>query len=311
MKTDIRQETIDRFSNLTKYDLSGFLVNVSQFFRVHNQNIISFYRGNVNEPNKVSFNLMNSLVDESVKILELFQAKKELFRTVSDWELLENVEDIKIQLNTSQNLSKYLRSTRSKSSYNTSLDYKYITKPKETLESISRNILSSQDADNTWNDIAFHNDLMEDQYGSEGNRSINLPVPFIQGIFVESIIDNPQGEKLYGIDIKKKISFVGGDISTLTYKDTARQSLEITINTQKGTVPEYSFLGVDPNLVVGGNRNTFRFPTINRQLTQLFTTDDSFTQFIVKKISFNQDTVNLDYSVGTLYNQVFTESQEL
>jgi hypothetical protein len=297
--TNYKQFSIDEFTRITNYDISVLFVKVEDFFVNKSPNIINFYRGLVNKPDAQSFSTLKTLLVEAQKVIELFRTNKERFDKFYFWELLDNFTDLQTKLQTIDNISKYLRSSRTKNAYLSTPEKDYTLSQHETLENVQVSQISNIDFDNDWQTIAMRNDLREEDYTDAGGKTIKLPMPFNSSALT-SIIDNPIGEAVYGKDINKKLTFVNDDIEVLGYQETLLQTLEILTSIKKGDIPEFPFLGLDESLVVGGNLASFRLPSIIRQLNEVFATDDSLTDFRINKLTNDQDSMNLTYQVNTI-----------
>lgn len=307
---DYRQKSIYEFKQITNFDLSGFLYRTDDFFRLNYPKIRDWYKGVTNSPDVYSFKVMKRLMYESSVVLELFQKHKTRFDKSYFWELLENIEEINIRLLDTSNLSKFLRSSRSKNSYLSGLKNLYTLKKYDTLESIQRQQIALSDFDNQWINIALENDLLEEQYDEKGGNEIVLRSTF-QSIFLNSIVDNLEGDKLYGLDLNKKLTFINDDLEVLDYRQTAVQDLEILISITKGSVPEFPTLGVDESLVVGSNRGNLTTPIIQRDLLNVFNTDDSFKDFKITSISFEQDSFLMSFTVKTVRGDLIDTSANI
>ena len=113
------ENTIEIFQNKTNFPLADFLVEANSFFSNEFNDIVNFYSGNKNTLDRSQIKKLNSLSEKALYLQRIFRDNKSKFNTVDFWELLDIIEDIKVKLSTSQNMSKYLRST-----INNSLDKK-------------------------------------------------------------------------------------------------------------------------------------------------------------------------------------------
>lgn len=296
-------ESIEKFQELTGFKLNEFLLRVDFFFRRQQQDIVSWYEGVSSKPNSESFKCMNILLSESDKVLNLFKANQNVLNNFSYWELLDNLENIKIKLKTTSNLSKILRSTRTKNDFSTTLTSQYTMSKHETLENVSRKVLGSDSYNNEWWQIAINNDLSEENYDSEGGTDLQLSTKYNPGEFLESVVDNPIGEKMYGRDFNRKLTFTDNDLESLSYQETILQSLDIFMELKKGTVPENMDIGFDETLIVGTNRGVYQFSKFQQQFLDIFNTDDSFRSLRIKKLEFIEDSSNIEFEVNTILGE--------
>lgn len=303
---NFRDIAIDEFYKITNFDLSRYLADYVNFNNLARPNIVKWYDGTSTKPEPNSFKFLNNLIERSNIITNLYQQYKNSFKNSYHWSLLEDLEDIKESLITTTNLSRLLRSFRldSNDSYNTT---NYNMKLYDTLESVQRVKVSEDNFDNDWINLAIENNLFETDYDSNGGVVLKMDKTY-QKIFLQSVVDNPIGEKLYGLDINRKITFVDDDILVLDYRQTALQSVEILSEIKIGSVPQYPTLGLQESVTVGSNRNSFSSPLITRQMTKVFDTDDSLKDFKILGLTNNQDSVLIQFKVNTVAGDIIVEN---
>lgn len=304
-------ESIDKFQSVTGFKLNEYLLRVDYFFKNQYESIYGWYEGSLKKPNSDAFKALNILLSTSSEISQLFYKNRNTFSDFSFWDLLSNLEEIQNKLQTTSNLSKILRSTRTKNNFSNTISTEYTTKKYETLETVSRKILGDDSYDDKWVDIAIQNELSEGDYDTEGGQSLTLSTDYIPSQYIESIVDNPIGEKMYGKDINRKITFSNDDIETLSYKETVLQSLDIFLELRKGTVPENMNIGFDESLIVGSNRGVFQFSKLQQQMLNIFNTDDSFSYFKINTFNFIEDGVFIEFETNTILNETLNKNLTL
>lgn len=297
---------ISNFKSITGYSIGLFLLKADDFFAQDFQNIENYYNGSTNNPNIISFRRLYNLISEHKKIIDLYKVYKNLFKYNYDWDLLDNIETIGSQLLTTSNLSKFLRSTRTKGSFLNKLQGNAIVSKYGTLETIVNNQIDNVRYDDLWTDLAFLNDLKEEDYGIGVNKNINIPLQQLAGIFLNSVVDNPIGERLYGLDMSKKFKFIDDDIQVLSYKETAAQSFEILANFKKGDNPQYRSLGVESKVIGTGYMASIRVPLMIRQMKEVFQSDDSFVDFSITKVAKVNDSLNIEFQANTVYGVLYS-----
>jgi len=173
----------------------------------------------------------------------------------------------------------------------------------QTLENLSKTV-GSVDVENDWIKIALRNDLAEEDYTTEGGNVLSIAFRNKLKINIQSIVDNIDGEKIYGIDINKQITFIDDDLQALSYQDTIKQTVDVLANLRMGHTPEFPLDGVQSKLVVGSNRNSVAYPILFRQLYSTFQKDDTLKSFAVKKIENTEDILEMDFEVETRFGEV-------
>lgn len=301
----LNPDIIVEFETLVQYPLSSFLQSFNSFLKKDYNNILSYYSGNIKSLNNVSFNNLNVLKEEIQLFFSVFSLNKNILTNYKWWILISEIEKIDNALNMIDNSSKWLRSTISKGNFNPNPEVDVPFNQGQTLESISRDTLGSQDWNNTWADLSIKNNLREEDYTSEAGFLIKANFDFTLNNFqITSIVDNPIGERVLGIDLHKKIQFIDDDLLTLSPKDTFFQNITVLINLRKGDNPEFSNQGLNPRIVVGTNVNSITYPVLFRQLSSLFKADDTIKSFTIISINRIQDSVNIEFQVESRLGDV-------
>lgn len=302
------ENTIEIFQNKTNFPLADFLVEANSFFSNEFNDIVNFYSGNKNTLDRSQIKKLNSLSEKAIYLQRIFRDNKNKFNTVDFWELLDIIEDIKVKLSTSQNMSKYLRST-----INNSVDKKNgfvfdtILENQETLEDINLKKLKNT-YEEDWFDIALENDLKEIDWDISGGKELKLRKKIFQSDLVTSMIDNTVGEKIYGRDIKKKLTFEDDDLKSLDYKETVNQTVEILASLNKGDIPEYREIGIPIGLYKGSNFSRLNYSSIVRELNKNFSTDDLFSNFNILEMEYKEGDLYIKYEVNTKYELVIIKN---
>ena len=301
MAIDYMNVAIKDYEKATNKDLSIFLINVYNFFNEDYQNIFNWYSGVTSTPNTTSFKKLNIYIEQITDIINSFYLKREsIFKKQYHWELLYNLEDLNQKLQTTSNLSKILRSVITKNSFQKTFDIKYTTKKFDTLEKIEQDVVNSSTPQNDWWALALKNDLSENDYDSSGGLDISVPSTTSTAPNLSSVVDNPIGDKLYGIDFDRKIQFVDNDFKMLSYINTCIQSINVMLETRINTVPEMPEIGFDESLLVGTTKGVLKLPILQRQLLNMFSTDDTFSNVTVDEAKIVQDSIQLSISIQTV-----------
>ena len=62
--------------------------------------------------------------------------------------------------------------------------------------------------------------------------------------------------------------------------------------------------GLQSTLVVGQSKNLFNFPIVQRQMQEVFSTDDTLKDFTLNRFWFEEDKVFVNFSVRTRVGEV-------
>ena len=254
------------------------------------------------------------MIQESDKINALLKVHSNSFQKIDDWNLLEFIEGIRIKLQTVNNLSKWTRSSLTQNSWSSpAIQTNYQLKRFQNLEDVTLGILNDNNNQNDWSGLAVENNLFESDYSIQGGSVIEITQPLgtSPNLFLNSIVDNLSGEKLYGIDFNNQINWINNDLAILSYIDTVKQATITLVTIKKGDVPEFYDMGVDSSLLTGNDVGSLSYVSLIRQLTQLFATDDSLRNFQVNSFSYKGGVSYVDFSIDTFYDLVYNSVQPL
>ncbi len=305
----IKPETIERFEELTSYNITLFLSNYVLFVDVEYGNIVNYYSGiSKSNPTK-SLNSLNWLIDEQKKIIDVFILNSSSFDNYQFWTLLEYIEDIGSTLQTADNSSKWLRSTITKDGYKQLIETEYVARQGESIEDIERNVLASSDSQESWVDTALRNELNEEDYTLEGGYFLKVTYKNNSGITIQSVVDNINtSDKTYGLDIQKDLLFENNDLKVLGYRDTILQAANIYVNLLKGDNPTFPNDGIDKKMIIGSAIAAVSYPVIFRQLASLYAKDDRFKEFMIQNVRRDKDAIFIDFQVKTRAKEVISET---
>lgn len=300
------KEIIDSFELITGFQLKAYLQNFVFFMDTHQRNIINWFSGKTKIPNTLSFDELNKLIKESLRLDEIIQANNGRGNLMNYWELLERIEDIKVALKTIENSSKFLRSSITKNNFNPNPEMDYLVRQQETLETVSGK-LGSTNKNDDWVDIALRNDLIEEDYTLQGGKQLKISLQSDLPITINDVIASLTGKSILGLDIKKKLTFADNDLETLDHIFTFKQAVEILLNLRKSDNPEFEENGVSKHLVVGGNMVHIIYPILFRQLYETFQHDDTIKSLQITKLERKKDglfvEVEIESKLGDTINQ--------
>lgn len=301
------------FEEKTKYPLSDFFNKYTEFISNDYIDLVGYYKGDSVENPVSLFNNLNSLIQEYSKLNDIVQINRDIFNTTAYWDLIDLIDNTGIEIKTLTKLSKWLRSSITNSRYLEDTETKYVLGQNENLEGLAKR-MGYNDEQKVWLDLAQRNDIKEEDYNFEGGNILMLVVKsFSDNIYINSVVDNLTGEKVYGLDLSKKLSFNADeeDLNILDYKETILQAANILINLSKGSVPEFPSDGIQTDLIIGNNIGSVTYPTIFRQLYSTFAKDDTFKQLGIEAITQQVDGITIGLLIKTKLNEIFTENINL
>lgn len=284
------------FLKITGYNLEAFFERFTTFISNNSQKIMDYYSGLLSTLDRDSYEEHQFLLKESDYVVNLFDLNQERFNTVDFWELMLFADDIHIKLETIANFSKFARSSVSKESFTSDVTIETPTRDNETLEEMIFR-LGSTDRDSDWVDIALQNVVIQEDYTLEGGNLLKVNFKNNFKFFISSVLDNPEGDKIKGVDLDKKISFEDNDLKVLSYNDTLNQTVDILANLKKNDNPEFPTDGIDKTLVVGMSVKAIALPSVIRQIYQIFSTDDLIKQVQILNTRNEQDALHMDLNI--------------
>jgi len=302
MKMIFDKNTLEEFTEITGVDISSVLTDYLFFMDYYHNRIVDYYKGNTKTADSASFQALNDLILTIESINSDVILNKDSFYRFNHWELLNYIESIRVNLMTISNVSKFLRSSIENGNFSQFIETKYSLKQNQTLEDVSDYVMNSSDAINDWSNIAFRNDLREEDYNTTSGKLLSVVFDKSGGITdIKSVVDNINGENMYGLDIYSKITFEDDDIKTLSYRDTMLQTIAILSELRRGGNPEFRVDGLQTNLIVGRDINSIAYPVIFRQLFNVFSTDDTIAAFSITDVKIEGDSLVLESGITTKY----------
>lgn len=307
------KEVVENFSDIVGYDLTSFLLNYADFIEQDRSSIVDFYQGNIDTLPSTSLDNLKDLLYEVNKVDELFYSNKDSFDTADFNELIDMIGDIKLNLLTIDNTSKWVRSSVTNNGYTSNIEMSTTLNQNQTLEQLAKSV-GYLNEDDDWIEMALRNDVAEEDYTSQSGLKLEVSLQNNLKINIISVVDTIQGESIYGRDLQKKLEFEDDDLKSLDYKPTIEQAFEIAINLRRGDNPEFPDDGLQSSLIVGQNLNSILYPSIFRQIYQSFAKDDTFRDISILDIKqlvddsrIAKDMVQLRVQASTRINEVLQD----
>jgi len=295
---------IDKFQAITGYNIQKYLSDFVAFIDTNYKDIVAYYNGQ--DIDKDSFNKLDSIKKETAVVNGIIEFNFTRFDNAEFWDLIDKFSSIQVQLDTIDNLSRWMRSSRT-NRYDSSVKVQYIQKQFESLENISKKA-GDADPDNDWATLAINNDINEEKYTSAGGVIMSINFSNNLSFNIRNIVDTLKLNNLYGKDIKKQFEIADGDIMTLAGIDSLTQTFETIFQTVKGSIPEFPEDGVTSDLI-GSNANAINYPSIFRNIVDMFKKDDRFAAVDLVDLYRQDDNIFLKVQAKTkigdiLLNQI-------
>ncbi len=307
---NIDQDMLDDFQEKTKYNIKRYFKSYIDFYNQDTQNIVDFYEGRVEDLNAPSFQNLRELIKETKILINVFKNNNNLLSNYKYWVLLENVEEIKTNIQHYNNASRWVRSAILKNSYNVEPQISKKIKSRQVLEGVLEEVGSS-DAQNDWVDIAIKNALKEEDYDTKGGKYIKIFLKNNKSFYISSVIDNITTDTIYGKDINKEFVYVDNDLEGLSPLKTIKQVVYILANLCRKDNPQQKSHGIDKDLLIGKNINTLAYPALIRQLYTTFKNEDTIASFTIKGITTEKGAIHIDFEVETILYEVIKQKIKL
>lgn len=302
-------QVTDRFYNITGFDIQSYLQSYVDFVTFDQPNIVAYYSGTIDKPNAVSFSKLQSLIKKATLFNATVRLNATRFISAEDWDLYERIEDVRIKLWSLDQASKWLRSAITNNQFSNTIETDYATTQFQTIEGVSRNVENSNNPNDDFVQLALRNDLNEEKYDTDGGTLLKVQLSNAgSSVIINSVVDNLIGERMYGLDIDRTLTFADNDLKVLSYQQTMLQAIGILANLHQNDNPEFPRHGIQQNIIVGTSRGSLLFPVLFRQLANTFKTDDTLSSFAIINISYQQDAVHLEYEIQTKYGDTFTNT---
>lgn len=297
------------FQEETQYNIEKYFLQIDEFLRVNYPKIIEFYsaQNNLETNVKDSFQLLKNLMDESDTLLAIIKNYQQSLDS-RFWEIVELVDDIKLNLGYIENTPKWLRSSLNKGRYSYSFENNELLRQRETLELMVKR-LGSSDKEDDWHRIALRNDLSEEGYTVDGG--VDLVIQYfnrLSSTLVSVVDSNLVGEKVYGIDVNCELTYLDDDLEALTYKKTIEQAVGILVGLRQGDNPQYLENGIQSSLITGANKNSIPYSILVRQLYSTFQNDDTLKSLKIIELENKTDSLTLTLEVETRISEIIQEN---
>lgn len=293
MKTELN---IINFQSVTKFDLISFLEFANNFFSEDYQYINSFFSGETEEIDIEKFKNLEKLTKDSKELNSVFLNYSKRLSNCGQWELMELLDDLLSKIEKINKLYKFRNTSKTKKGYKQIVQIRTKIGGYKDIETVSKST-----GENDWISLMRNNDLAEKDWEIDEIKDINIYVDK-NIIDVNSILGELIGEKVYGVDIKRKLTIKDNDLELIYYVENLLQKIDILSNLNKGDVPENVYFG--KTILTGENRAVFSYNLIAEDIKKVFLQNDLFESINIQKISEDENNnVVFTFDIKTKFNQ--------
>ena len=171
-----------------------------------------------------------------------------------------------------------------------------------TIDDVAQAVNEVNGGGASWVALMLNNDMNENDWEIDKLSSVRVYVSNRTSIVVNSIIDMPLGQRIYGRDMNRKITFKDNDFLLIEYTDNVEQKCNILLELVQGDIPEFPMFGKDP-VLTSSNIKSYAYPEIANQVEMLFKQNDLFKQASITGISFDENnSVMMKVNIKTKYD---------
>lgn len=275
------------FQKVTKYPLIDFLTRYRNFMLNSYPAINRYFSGETVSIENSHLNDLKRLTNDCKDVLIQFKNFSNKFSTCGYWELMDIIDDLNNTIEKINKLPKFRRTSLTKRGYQPYIQVDSNVGGFKTIDDVANSVKELNKDNTNWIDLMLANDMNESDWEIDKLSSLNVMVNNSNDVVVTSILDMPIGERIYGKDIKRKISFEDNDLSVVEYKDNVEQKCDILMELDRGDVPENMMFGKNYNLIKGVSSAQFAYPELVMDIQNNFLQNDLFEYANIK--DFNND----------------------
>lgn len=286
-----------QFEKVTGYPLLDYMTKSRDFLVNSYPRLEEYFSGSVGNIDSYHIQYMKDTKKETEKILNFFQTSRNKFSNCGFWELMDFVSEIESTLEKISKLPKYRRTSLTKMGYRPFVQVDGSIGALRTPEELASHISGEE----SWSEIMLGNDLNETDWEIDKFKNVDI---FIENniLPVETILDRPEGDKVYGIDMDRKIGFEENDLSLKVFKENIAQKIDILLALNKGDIPEEPNLGKNLELYSGSTIKNFLFPELSKELINTFLQNDLFENVEIQNVEFQDSELLTTVNVKTRYD---------
>ena len=283
------------FQNITKFDLRQYFIDYRDFLTNDFPDVSNYYAGKTETIDAAKIKRLKDLITRSRNLLQQFSTFATKFSNVGFWELQQYCQDLNETLERITKLPKYNRVSKSPRGYKPYIQASYSVGGMRTMEDVAREIGETT----TESELILNNDLEEENYDIDKLSNINALVNNTSGVVVDTILETPIGNRVYGRDIQRKIEIEGNDLKIVEWEDNVEQKVEILLILEQGDIPEMPNLG--RAVIEGSNYRDYNYTELLTDLRNVFYQDDLFAYVGITDVSYKDGDISVNVEVNTKY----------
>ena len=290
-------DIVSDFENITKFALLDYLEQYRDFMQNDFSYISSYHNGDTASVDSSYISNFNSLRTKSKTLMQQFINFSHRLSNCGFWELQEYCQDLNDTLEKITKLPKYYRTSKTVRGYQPYIQVKRNIGGMKTVKDLSEEISSNGVSDIC---LIIDNDLQEKDWEIDQLSAVTAFVNNQVDVVVETILEQPIGNQIYGKDIARKITLEYNDIAVKKYEDNVEQKCDILLELERGNIPEMPAFGKNP--LQSTNMANYNYAELVKDLQSVFLQDDLFESIEVTNVEFKDGDLYVTCSIQTKYS---------
>lgn len=288
---------VTQFENITKFALLQYFEDYRDFMQNDFSYISEYYNGDTSSIDFSHISNFNALRTKSKTLMQQFINFSHRLSNCGFWELQEYCQDLNDVLEKITKLPKYYRTSKTVRGYQPYIQVKSNIGGLKTVQDLAQEINSEGVSEIS---LIIDNDLQEKDWNIDELSSITAFVNNQTDVVVETILEQPIGNQIYGKDINRKITLENNDLAVKKYEDNVEQKCDILLSLERGNIPEMPNFG--KNRLQGTNMSDYNYTELVKDLQSVFLQNDLFEDIEISDIEYKQGDIFVNCTIKTKYS---------
>lgn len=288
---------VTQFENITKFALLQYFEDYRDFMQNDFSYISEYYNGDTSSIDASHISNFNALRTKSKTLMQQFINFSHRLSNCGFWELQEYCQDLNDVLEKITKLPKYYRTSKTVRGYQPYIQVKSNIGGLKTVQDLAQEINSEGVSEIS---LIIDNDLQEKDWNIDELSSITAFVNNQTDVVVETILEQPIGNQIYGKDINRKITLENNDLAVKKYEDNVEQKCDILLSLERGNIPEMPNFG--KNRLQGNNMSDYNYTELVKDLQSVFLQNDLFEDIEISDIECKQGYIFVNCAIKTKYS---------
>ena len=288
---------VTQFENITKFALLQYFEDYRDFMQNDFSYISEYYNGDTSSIDASHISNFNALRTKSKTLMQQFINFSHRLSNCGFWELQEYCQDLNDVLEKITKLPKYYRTSKTVRGYQPYIQVKSNIGGLKTVQDLAQEINSEGVSEIS---LIIDNDLQEKDWNIDKLSSITAFVNNQTDVVVETILEQPIGNQIYGKDINRKITLENNDLAVKKYEDNVEQKCDILLSLERGNIPEMPNFG--KNRLQGTNMSDYNYTELVKDLQIVFLQNDLFEDIEISDIEYKQGDIFVNCTIKTKYS---------